>query len=188
VSDPIYRPARPARAWWNVTKTLVEIAFLWFTFIIVIPIAISIVEVELAMQRFPGFPVLSAIGLLGFALLGLWAALTLAIQGRGTPLAVDGARRLVVTGPYAFVRNPLVISAVGQGVAIGVGFGSGPILIAVTVAAAWWHFSARKREEAHLANVFGKQWKQYARHVRAIRPRVRPYRAGGAGRAGEAGE
>jgi protein-S-isoprenylcysteine O-methyltransferase Ste14 len=176
VTDSFYRPARPAHAWWNLTKTLIEIAFLWFVFIIAIPIGISILEVELAIQRFPGFPLTAAIALGVFALLGLWAALTLAIEGRGTPLPMDETRRLVVTGPYAYVRNPLVISAVGQGVAIGVGFGSVPVLIYVAVTAAWWQFVARKREEAHLRELFGKRWTDYASEVRAIRPRKRGYR------------
>lgn len=172
----MYRPARQARAWWNVTKTLIEIVFLWFVFIIALPIGISIIEVELAIQRFPGFPVIAAVGLGVFALGGLWAALTLAIDGRGTLLPVDAARRLVVTGPYAYVRNPLLISALGQGVAIGLGFGSIPVLIYVAVAAVWWQFHGRKREEARLEELFGKRWVHYRDHVRAVRPRMRGYR------------
>jgi len=176
VADSIYRPARPARAWWNVTKTLVEIVVLWFVFIIALPIGVSVIEVELAMQRFPGFPMLAAVGLGMFALLGIWAALTLAIEGRGTPLPVDEARRLVMTGPYAYVRNPLIISAVGQGVAIGLGFGSVAVLLCVAIATTWWHFYGRKREEAHLEDLLGKRWGDYRSNVRAIRPRLKPYR------------
>lgn len=178
VADSIYRPARPARAWWNVLKTLVGIVLLWFVFIIALPIVISIIEVELAIQRFPGFPIVAAAALGLFALLGIWAALTLAIEGRGTPLPVDEARRLVVTGPYAYVRNPLTISAVGQGAAIGLGFGSVPVLIYVAVLTVWWQFYARKREEAHLEDMFGKRWLDYRDQVRAVRPRPRPYRGG----------
>lgn len=169
----MFRTARPARTWWNVTKTLIEIACLWFVFIITVPIGISVLEVQLAIQRFPGFPRTAGLGLALFALLGLWAAITLAIEGRGTPLPLDGARRLVVSGPYAYVRNPLVISAVGQGAAVGLAFGSIPVLIYVAVAAAWWHFVARKREEAHLEHLFGAEWRRYRDRVRAIRPRFR---------------
>jgi protein-S-isoprenylcysteine O-methyltransferase Ste14 len=178
VPDSLYRSARPARVWWNVTKTLVEIAFLWFVLLIGLPIAISIVEVELAFQRFPGYPTIAAAGLAFFALLGIWAAVSLAIEGRGTPLAVDEARRLVVTGPYAYVRNPLAISLVGQGVAIGVAFGSLPVLIYVAIVATWIYYSVRPREERHLQERFGKAWSEYQKHVRAFRPRLTAYRPG----------
>jgi protein-S-isoprenylcysteine O-methyltransferase Ste14 len=176
VADSLYRPARPARAWWNVTKTLAEILTLWFVFLIAVPIGISVIEVELAIQRFPGFTIIGASGLLVFSLFGLWAALTLAVAGRGTPLPVDEARRLVVTGPYAFVRNPLVIAAIGQGTAIGLAFGSVPVLLYVVAGTVWWYFFVRRREEAHLRETFGKRWLDYSRAVRAIRPRLKPYR------------
>jgi protein-S-isoprenylcysteine O-methyltransferase Ste14 len=96
--------------------------------------------------------------------------LTLAIAGRGTPLPVDEARRLVVTGPYAYVRNPLIIAALGQGTAIGLAFGSVPVLLYVAVSGAWWYFYARPREEAHLHDRFGKRWLDYRNNVRGFRP------------------
>lgn len=176
MTDSIFRSARPAKAWWNVTKTLVGIVVLWFVFLLALPIGISIIEVELAIQRFPGFPVIAAIGLGVFSLLGIWAALTLAIEGRGTPLPIDEARRLALTGPYAYVRNPLIIAALGQGTAIGLAFGSVPVLVYVALGAVWWYFYAMPREEAHLEKRFGKRWLDYKQHVRAFRPRATPYR------------
>jgi protein-S-isoprenylcysteine O-methyltransferase Ste14 len=178
VAESIYREARPAAAWWNVFKTLLEILFLWFVFLIALPIGISIIEVELAIQRFPGQPLPAVPALALFTLLGLWAALTLAIAGRGTPLPVDEARRLVVRGPYAYVRNPLVISALGQGAAIAVALGSIPVSIYITLLAVWWYYWARPIEEEHLKERYGKAWEQYAGAVRAFRPRRRPFRPG----------
>ena len=148
----------------------------WFTFLIAIPIGISIVEVELAIQRFPGYPLLAAVALAIFSLLGLWSALTIAVTGRGTPLPADEARRLVVAGPFAYVRNPLAIAAVGQGAAIGLAFGSWPVLLYVAMGAGWFHFYARPREERHLQARFGARWAAYKNSVRAYRPRVSAYR------------
>lgn len=176
VAETLYRPARPATVWWNVTKTLLELVFLWFVFLIALPIGISIIEVELAIQRLPGQPVLAVPALALFTLLGLWAALALAISGRGTPLPVDEARRLVVRGPYAYVRNPLAISALGQGTAIGAAFGSIPVLIYVAAIAVWLYYIVRPKEERHLKERYGKAWDAYAREVRGFRPRLRPYR------------
>lgn len=174
--DSIHRPARPAAAWWNVTKTLLEVFAFWFVFLIVLPIVISVAEVELALQRFPGFPVLAALMLAFFSVIGLWAALTIAIQGRGTPLPVDEARRLVTSGPYAYVRNPLSIAAMGQGTAIVLALGSIPVMIYIAALGAWLYFYARPREEKHLKERYGKEWVAYAREVHAYRPRLTPYR------------
>jgi protein-S-isoprenylcysteine O-methyltransferase Ste14 len=163
--------------WWNVTKTLLEIAVFWFIFLIAMPIAISMVEVELAIQRFPGYPVVAALMLLVFSVIGLWAALTIAISGRGTPLPVDEARRLVVTGPYAYVRNPQGIAFMGQGTAIVLALGSYPVMVYILAFGLWLYFYARPREERHLRQRYGKAWLAYEREVRAYRPRLTAYRA-----------
>ncbi len=173
--DSLYRVARPARPLWNVAKTLFELVVFWFMAVIALPIGISIVEIDLAIQRFPGYPQTAAVGFALFAALGLWAALTLAIAGRGTPLPMDEARRLVVTGPYAHVRNPLAIALLGQGTAVGVAMGSVPVLLYVAAVGAWMYFRVRPREERHLAKRFGTAWTDYSRNVRAFRPRLSPY-------------
>jgi protein-S-isoprenylcysteine O-methyltransferase Ste14 len=176
VRDTLYRPARPARAWWNVTKTLIEIVAFWFVFLIALPITISVVEVKLAMQRFPGYPVFAAILLGLFSVLGLWAALTLAISGRGTPLPIDEPTQLVVTGPYAYVRNPLAISMLGQGTALVLALGSYPVMAYVCAAGVWVYFFDRPREERHLEERYGQHWLEYQAAVRGFRPRFPPYR------------
>jgi protein-S-isoprenylcysteine O-methyltransferase Ste14 len=176
VAESIYRPARPSAAWWNVTKTLVEIFGFWFVFLIALPIGISVVEIELAVQRFPSFPALAALLLAIFTLFGVWAALTVAIAGRGTPVPIDEARRLVTTGPYAYVRNPLSIAFMGQGAAIVLALGSVPVMIYVAVFGAWLYFYARPREERHLEARYDDKWRAYRKAVRAYRPGLKPYR------------
>lgn len=168
-------------------KTLLEMAVFWFVFLIALPIAISVVEVELAVQRFPGYPVLAALLLAFFSVVGLWAALTIAINGQGTPLPLDEARRLVVTGPYAYVRNPIAIAAMGQGTAIVLALGSYPVMIYIFAFGLWLYFYSRPREERHLHERYGERWVDYTRAVRAYRPRLTPYEAGRAGGTGRAG-
>ena len=107
-----FRTARPAGAAWNVTKTLAYVVFLWFLFLLVIPIAVSIVEVELGIQRFPPQATAALTLLIIFSALGLWAALTLALAGGGTPMPYDTARDLVVSGPYAYLRHPFVAAII----------------------------------------------------------------------------
>ena len=50
------------------------------------------------------------IGAIG-AVLALWCLLAFAFIGKGTPAPFDPPRRLVIRGPYRFVRNPMYISA-----------------------------------------------------------------------------
>jgi len=50
------------------------------------------------------------IGAIG-AVLALWCLLTFAFIGKGTPAPFDPPRRLVIRGPYRFVRNPMYIGA-----------------------------------------------------------------------------
>lgn len=172
-----FRPARPAPTWWNLAKTLGILLLLWFVFLFVVPIAISIVEVELGIQRFPPLLNTAGVGLPLFAALGVWAAVTLAVVGQGTPAPFDAPRNLVTRGPYGYVRNPLVIATIGLGTMIGIVLGSVPVLAFVTLSLLLWYAFVRPAEEHDLAKRFGYAWTHYGRHVRAFRPRLTPYRA-----------
>lgn len=54
------------------------------------------------------------VGVAGGAL-AIWCILTFAVIGRGTPAPFDPPRRLVIAGPYRYVRNPMYLGAVLRG-------------------------------------------------------------------------
>ena len=58
------------------------------------------------LQQVAGM-VIGAVG----AAIALWCILTFALIGRGTPAPFDPPRRLVIRGPYHFVRNPMYMGA-----------------------------------------------------------------------------
>src|SRR4051812_37881114 len=51
-----------------------------------------------------------AVGAAGAAI-AVWSILSFIVVGRGTPAPFDPPRRLVVRGPYTYVRNPMYCGA-----------------------------------------------------------------------------
>src|SRR5262249_11549853 len=50
---------------------------------------------------------LGVVPLAAGAVIMLWCVFGFALRGRGTPAPFDAPRRLVVVGPYRYVRNPM---------------------------------------------------------------------------------
>jgi protein-S-isoprenylcysteine O-methyltransferase Ste14 len=104
----------------------------------------------------------------------------LAVCGRGTPLPVACPRALVVAGPYRYVRNPMAVAGIGQGVAVALGLGSWLVLLYALAGAVIWHVAVRPAEERDLAARFGRAYTAYRRAVPLWRARRRPYDGPGA--------
>jgi protein-S-isoprenylcysteine O-methyltransferase Ste14 len=107
----------------------------------------------------------------------LRCALAFAWTGRGTPAPFDPPRRLVITGLYRYVRNPMYV---GMGIALA---GEALLLPAITrelllVAACAWAAVTLfivAYEEPALRAAFGQEYVAYTRAVRRWIPRLRPY-------------
>ena len=100
------------------------------------------------------------------------------VEGLGTPAPVAAPARLVIGGPYRYVRNPMYVAVlaviIGQTLLLGQ-----PILLAY--AAVLWLIVAsfvRFYEEPTLSRRFGAEYEAYRRAVPAWRPRLRPWRPG----------
>src|SRR5207253_638214 len=74
----------------------------------------------------------------------------MARHGEGTPLPLDGPRRLVLAGPYGYVRNPMAIAGLGQGLCVGVGTGSWLVVAYALLGSAIWNWIVRPSEEEDL--------------------------------------
>ena len=172
----LFRPARPARALWNVIKTLIGLILIWFVFLFLVPLGISIVEVGFGIQRFPPQYASAGALLLASTIVAIWAAMSVAISGQGTPFLVDGTRRIVVSGPYAYLRYPLALATTGQLVALAISLGSVPVLVYGAIAFVLWYYLVRPADERDQAARFGSAWQAYTEAVRGFRPRLTPYR------------
>ena len=105
-----------------------------------------------------------AIGGVGAAL-ALWCVLTFAFVGRGTPAPFDPPRRLVVRGPYRFVRNPMYL---GAALALGgaaLFYGSGALLAYTVLFLLVTHAFVVSYEEPTLRRSFGEDYEAYCRRV-----------------------
>ena len=95
--------------------------------------------------------------------------------GQGTPLPVDSTNRLVIRGPYRWIRNPMATASLLQGAAMGLWFGSPLMLLYVVAGAALWNFAVRPWEEADLGARFGADYQSYRQSVRCWLLRWSPY-------------
>jgi protein-S-isoprenylcysteine O-methyltransferase Ste14 len=75
------------------------------------------------------------------------------------------ASRLITAGPYRWSRNPIYLANTLLLIGAGTIFGMAWFIPAAIVAATFTHVLAVKREEAHLANLFGTDWTDYAKKV-----------------------
>jgi protein-S-isoprenylcysteine O-methyltransferase Ste14 len=97
--------------------------------------------------------------------LALWCVVTLALVGKGTPAPFDPPRKLVVKGPYRWVRNPMYIGAGFVLVGTALYFRS---LGLAAFAAAFWtvaHLFVVFYEEIKLERTFGALYADYRNAV-----------------------
>jgi protein-S-isoprenylcysteine O-methyltransferase Ste14 len=96
-------------------------------------------------------------------------------RGRGTPVPHDPPERLVTTGPYAYIRNPMQMSMTVLLVGFGGLAGSWSIAAASLGAFAFSVGYARVFETGSLATQFGDEWRRYQADVPLFIPRWKPY-------------
>ena len=115
----------------------------------------------LAWPQIAGIVVATAGALI--ALSCLWA---FAWIGKGTPAPFDPPRKLVVRGPYRFLRNPMYV---GAGLAVGgaaLFFESIQLLAFVALFLLTTHLFVVLYEEPTLRRTFGPEYKAYCQRVR----------------------
>jgi protein-S-isoprenylcysteine O-methyltransferase Ste14 len=130
----------------------------------------------------PDSPIDWAAAAIGLASLGLGATLFLASlmrfgsEGMGTLAPWDPPARLVVRGPYAFVRNPMISGVVFLLLAEGLLLRSVPHLEWAALFAAINAVYIPLLEEPQLRARFGREYDEYAKGVPRLIPRTRPWR------------
>jgi protein-S-isoprenylcysteine O-methyltransferase Ste14 len=114
------------------------------------------------------------VGVVGGAL-ALWCIVAFAVVGKGTPAPFDPPRRLVVQGPYRYVRNPMYIGAALALSGAAIFYRSIPLLVYLSLFLVVTHAFVVWYEEPTLARLFGDDYLAYGARVRRWLPRTRPY-------------
>lgn len=123
----------------------------------------------------PGWATGLLLQLVAFAgLLGVSALQEFATRGGGTPVPFDPPKRIVTSGPYAYVRNPMQLSAALVMIIWGAMLGSWWVMAAGVMAVVYGSGFAAWDERADLERRFGASWRLYASEVRSWMPRWRP--------------
>jgi protein-S-isoprenylcysteine O-methyltransferase Ste14 len=93
----------------------------------------------------------------------------------GTPVPVASPPRLVVSGSYRYVRNPIYVGFMAVLLGEALLFGSAGLLEYTAVAWCIGAAAVRFYEEPTLARKFGAEYQEYRRAVRAWIPRLHPW-------------
>jgi protein-S-isoprenylcysteine O-methyltransferase Ste14 len=104
--------------------------------------------------------------------IALWCIANFAIVGRGTPAPFDPPRRLVVRGPYRYVRNPMYL---GSGLAVAgaaLFYQTAALLAYAGLFLVLMHLLVVAYEEPTLRRTFGDDYRAYCREVRRWWPAI----------------
>lgn len=153
---------------------------MWTAFLLIGPFIAWQIESYLLrhqwpFHRFAPLPIVAVVTFVFGWMVAWWSAWSLVRWGDGTPLPLDATNKLVVCGPYRWVRNPMAATSLLQGAAIGIGAGSPLILLYIGAGALAWNYAARPWEEADMRARFGADCERYQQAVRCWWPRLTPY-------------
>jgi protein-S-isoprenylcysteine O-methyltransferase Ste14 len=171
--NKLYKPSASKNGSWNLLKTLLQTSIFWMVFLWILPKLIVTLENDTLETSFEPRKMLGWLLFTGYSILGLWSGYTMSWYGNGTPLPLDCPQKLVIKGPYKYVRNPMAVAGIGQGIAVGIILGSTLVIIYALSGAFLWHFLVKPSEEADLLTRFGKDYQEYQRKVKCWLPRIR---------------
>jgi protein-S-isoprenylcysteine O-methyltransferase Ste14 len=100
-----------------------------------------------------------------------------ALQGLGTPAPIAPPQKLVVTGLYRYVRNPIYIAVVAIILGQALLFGDGRLLWYGALLWLFFHVAVVVFEEPSLKQTFDTEYERFRTNVPRWIPRLTPWRA-----------
>ena len=157
-----------------VVRTLLIGTLFLSVWIYWLPLWFALIEhISLAPRNQWAWPIF----MLGFAL-SFWCAMEFALRGRGTPAPFDPPRRLVITGLYRWVRNPMYVGMgimlIGEALLLPQIWREMAALIALLSIAV--SVMVVRKEEPDLRRQFATEYEAYCEQVPRWIPRLTPIR------------
>jgi protein-S-isoprenylcysteine O-methyltransferase Ste14 len=152
------------------------VALIFLTFIILLIIAASLTDAWLKLPSisFAPWTIILAVVLLAAGILFYGWTMVNFMRARGTPVPINPPKELVVSGPYAHSRNPMLTSIYLIFFGAGILWGSlsftlfyTPLFILVN------SFYIRQVEEREMELKFGQAYRDYKKRVPMYFPRFR---------------
>jgi protein-S-isoprenylcysteine O-methyltransferase Ste14 len=157
--------------WWTVLKAAVYTIVVPGTVGVLVPVLLvrsGLVDGD--PRGWPSFLALLLLG--GGALLLAAASKGFAVEGEGTPAPYDPPVRLVVRGPYRYVRNPMYVALAFMILGIARWMRAPGVLVYLAVLLVGFHLFIVFYEEPTLRRVFGAAYEDYLRRVPRWIPRL----------------
>ncbi len=140
-----------------------------------IPYLLLISPLNVPAMRFDGEAFRWLAGTLIFigAIIYAWCTADFVLKGRGSPNPDAPPTRLVVSGLYRYIRNPMYVGLLTAITGGGIWVGSFLLLIYVALAFTIVHMRVTRYEEPVLLQQFGESYQSYLRQVPRWLPRLR---------------
>jgi protein-S-isoprenylcysteine O-methyltransferase Ste14 len=103
----------------------------------------------------------------------LWCFWDFAHKGSGTPMPIDPPKKLIVSGLYEYVRNPMYVGVFLVIIGHFLWFGYWSLLIYAFLFLIPVHLFVTLYEEPHLKETFGESYEQYLKRVPRWIPRFK---------------
>jgi protein-S-isoprenylcysteine O-methyltransferase Ste14 len=162
---------------WNLLKTII---ILPGTVLVFVPVVILITTYKsrfsfelIGPDRLLFWPGLAAAGL-GLAL-ATWTVTLFTKFGQGTPAPWDPPQKLVIRGPYRYVRNPMITGVLLLLLAEALLLQSLPIFLWLTFFLLLNNIYFPLFEERLLEKRFAADYLEYKKHVPRWIPRLTPW-------------
>ncbi len=130
------------------------------------------IEADLSDTSFAIGSVLIAMGLVPL----IESIIRFVVVGRGALVPLVPTERLVVSGLYRYVRNPMYVGVMMVLGGEALLFSSTDIAIELALVMVGMHVFVCFYEEPRLNRTFGHEYRRYQRHVRRWIPRLTPWK------------
>ncbi len=152
-----------------------DILLLPFNVTVIIPYLLNRIKFPLFNESF-FLPVIGVFLFIAGMIIFIWTIILFHTLGKGTLAPWSATNKLVISGPYRHLRNPMISGVFCILLAETLFLNSLPILIWSFVFFAINNFYFIFKEEPDLKKRFGSSYEIYKKQVPRWLPRIRPYR------------